>query len=304
MKMKALTLFKALSDDTRLRILNLLRSQELNVNEIVSVLDMGQSRISRHLKILTDSGLLESRRDGLWVFYRIPKAGNDKSFLDSISDWVYNPSEYADDAVRLEALLKERTEAKVRFFNTIAAEWMLIKREILGNFDINGSILGLCERTPVAADLGCGTGDLVESLLEKAERVIGIDRSSGMLDEARERFQGDNRVHLRIGELEHLPARDGEINLAVISMVLHHLPDPCAAIAEAARALASGGTLVVADFAHHTNEDMRSRFGHRWLGFSSEEMEAWLNDSGLSIETMQTYPVGQGMTLRLFKAKK
>ncbi len=301
---KALFLFKALSDDTRLRILNLLHGQELNVNEIVSVLGMGQSRISRHLKILTDSGLLESRRDGLWVFYRIPGEGQGRTFLDSIAGYVYNASEYASDLVQLEALIKERADAKVRFFNTIAADWMLIKREILGDFDINREILALCGKTDLAADLGCGTGDLVMSLLEKAEKVIGIDRSPGMLDEARERFHGDPRVDLRIGELEHLPVRDREVSLAVISMVLHHLADPPSAIAEASRALEPGGSLVIVDFAPHKNEDMRTRFGHRWLGFPPDEMDRWLREKNFSIEKQQSFPVRQGMTLRILKARK
>ena len=235
--------FKALSDETRLRILNLLMHHELNVNEITEALAMGQSRISRHLKILTDSGLLESRRDGLWVFYRVAREGEGTEFIGSISGTFKNDPDLRIDLSRLHWIMEEKSRAKTEFFDSIAPEWDSMKKEITGALDITGQVMARYNGEGIAADLGCGTGELLLALAEKAARVIGVDRSPKMLAEVKSRFPGANgRMDLRMGALEHLPMRDGEADTAVINMVLHHLASPFNGIAEANRVLKPGGT--------------------------------------------------------------
>jgi len=303
--MEPIVYFKALSDETRIRLLNLLLNYELNVNEIVAVMGMGQSRISRHLKILSDSGLLASRRDGLWVFYSAAEEGDGKAFLDAVSHLILKDESLNDDLKSLERMIEEREDEKNRFFNSIASDWDSVKHEILGSIDMVSEIIPYIRKTDTIADLGCGTGELLYSLSKSAEKVIGVDKSPRMLDEARRRFSatgGD--VDLRIGEIEHLPMRDREADLAVINMVLHHLPAPQNGISEACRVLKEGDRLIIVDLEKHTNEEMRKNYGHRWLGFSGVEMKGWLRDSGFSLEDQNQFDVKQGLKVNLFIAKK
>lgn len=300
--MKLVTQFKALADETRLRIFNLLQKHELNVNEIVATLDMGQSRVSRHLKILSDSGLVSSRRDGLWVFYR---AAGDNYHSGEFRSLIEADSTLADDIARLEEKLLEKAREKTLFYDSIAPEWDSLKGGIIGGVHIPDEIIARMPPCGVAADLGCGTGELLPLLSGKAGRVIGVDRSPRMLDEARERMSGNGKnIELRIGELEHLPMRDGEADMAVINMVLHHLTTPLEGIREAARVLKHGDRLIIADLEKHEREEMRAKYGHRWLGFSAAEMGSWLDESGFIIEEAARFDTGRGLTVAFYTASK
>ena len=231
---------KALADETRLRLLNVLLAHELNVNELVAILDMGQSRISRHLKILADSGLAQSRRDGLWVFYSAMQAGRGREFLKALAPLLRGP-ELERDLERANAVVEERSRATKRFFDAIAGDWDRRSREVLGDLDLAGEVVGRMEPCKVAADLGCGTGEMIEALQGKAASIIGVDNSPAMLEQAAKRFQGDGgKVSLRIGDLNHLPLRDGEADFALMSLALHHLVRPQDAVAEAGRILGPG----------------------------------------------------------------
>jgi len=303
--MSLIAYFKSLSDETRLRMFNLLMHHELNVNEIVMAMGMGQSRISRHLKILTDSGLLSSRRDGLWVFYRAAENGKGRAFIDALGYFLETDEELVADLAALRNMIQERSFEKTSFFNAIAPDWDDIKSEILGDMDVV-SILGtMVKKGDVAADLGCGTGDLLLALHEQGARVMGVDKSPMMLDITRKRFaeKGIN-ADLRIGELEHLPMRDGEADLAVINMVLHYLPSPRHVIAETARVLNTASKLVIIDLEKHTNEEMRRKYEHRWLGFDRDEMTRWLTEGGFALEDVKNFSAKQGMIVNIFVAKK
>ncbi|MCP5102073.1 MAG: metalloregulator ArsR/SmtB family transcription factor [bacterium] len=288
--MKSVNYFKALSDDTRLRLLNLFLHYELNVNEIVTVMGMGQSRISRHLKILADNKLLTFRRDGLWTFYSAAGAGEGHAFIESIKYLFQNDPEFVKDLEAAQRVLDERSKETVRFFDSIAEDWEKLKREIIGSVDLNRLILENIPDSDTIVDLGCGTGDLLTPLGEKAGRVIGVEKAPRMLEEARARFAGhEKNIDLRIGELEHLPLREGEADLAVVNMVLHHLPEPEKAIREVHRVLKKGDRFIIVDILKHDQESMRERYGDRWLGFSEMEMEKWLETNGFKVKKIDFF---------------
>ena len=295
--------FKALADETRIRILNLLLDQELNVNEICAVLGMGQSRISRHLKILADRGFLACRRDGLWAFYTVAPEGDGRRLVDSFGFLLKNQPQLSSDRENAERMRDQRSAVSARFFNSLAGDWDRLKREVLGSLNVYGEIEAWIPAGSVVADLGCGTGDLLLPISGKAARVIGVDNSPNMLDRARHRCRGKD-IEVRMGELEHLPLRDGEADCVVINMVLHHLPSPFEGLAEANRALRSDGALVVVDFVKHSREQMRSRFGDRWLGFQPEELAAWLEDAGFTVESTKRLPVRGSLELQFIGSRK
>lgn len=294
--MKTVNYFKALSDETRLRLLHLFLHYELNVNEIVAIMSMGQSRISRHLKILADGGLIRFRRDGLWTFYSVVSDGEGDEFIRSIRYLFDQEEVFSGDLKEATRLLERRSEEAVRFFDSIAGDWQKLKREIIGDIDLNALILDTIPEAGTILDLGCGTGDLLEPLKARGNYIIGVDKSPKMLEAARRRFEGDGEnIDLRIGQLEHLPLRDGEADLAVINMVLHHLPEPFKAIGEVGRVLKSGDRFVVVDLLRHQSEIMRERYGDRWLGFSREEIQKWLGESGFNFEKIDYFDLKKNL---------
>ena len=304
--MEAVTYFKALADETRIRILNLLYKKELNVNEIVSILDMGQSRISRHLKILSDSSLLISRKDGLWVFYKANEIAFSGELIRLIDSKLKSEEIFLLDIIRLDKYIKERGEKVKEYFNKVASDWKKIRGEILGELDLNSEIVKYAGKCRCTADLGCGNGELVELLLAKSEKVIGVDRSQGMLDEAGKylKSSGKTGFDLRLGELAHLPVRDNETDCVVINMVLHYLDDPSAAVSEAARVVKSGGRLVITELDSHGDESLRNSYGHRWLGFPPDTVKSWLEQNGFSFKKSKSFSAAKGLNVVLFVAER
>jgi ArsR family transcriptional regulator len=298
--------FKALADSTRIRLLNLLLKHELNVNEITTIFNMGQSRVSRHLKILTDAGLLLSRKDGLWAFYSSVKSGDGLRFIEAIRYLFSDDHDLTQDLASAENVIEERTLRSRDFFNALAGDWEKLKKEILGDFDLGGAILDLVDsRARSSADLGCGTGDFLALLKKRCDRAIGVDNSPEMLDLARRRFSGDGkRVDLRLGELEHLPLVDGEADLAVMNLVLHHLPSPVLGVREAHRAISKGGSFIIADFEKHTDEKLRSSYGDRWLGFSGDDIKDWLVDAGFHLLEMRRFSLAGGLSVCIYKSSR
>jgi ubiquinone/menaquinone biosynthesis C-methylase UbiE len=289
-------MFKALADETRLRLVHLSLHYELNVNEIVSVMGMGQSRISRHLKILTDSRLLTYRRDGLWTFYSAAAEGDGHAFIESVKYLFDEDPVSAKDIEEAKRVLDERAKETVRFFDSIAEDWEKLKREIIGDVDLNGLILQNIPNAHTALDLGCGTGDLLLSLKERAVHVIGVEKSPRMLETARKRFAGlEKDIDLRIGELEHLPLREGEADLAVVNMVLHHLPEPVKAFSEVHRVLKKGNAFVIVDLLSHELESMRERYGDRWLGFTETDIKEWLKAGGFKVTKIEYFDLKKNL---------
>jgi ArsR family transcriptional regulator len=303
--MELLQLSKALSDATRLRLLRILSRFELNVGEIVSIMGMGQSRISHHLKKLSECGLLVMRRDGLWVYYKGADQGPEYDFLKAIAPFMPQDAQSDQDLENAARSVEERALASMRFFDSVAGDWQRLTREILGDFDLTGELAKRVPRCGIAADLGCGTGALLPMLRERAgEEVIGVDHSQKMLDLARSRLPGDAWASLRIGDLEHLPLRDQEADCAIINLALHHLSQPETGIGEAARILASGGTLIIGELEKHDREELRARHGDRWLGFAPREMDDWLGEAGFEPLRHTRFELDTGLVFILYEAVK
>jgi len=303
--MTAINLFKALSDETRMRLLNLSIHYELNVNEIVSVLNMGQSRISRHLKILTDCGLLMFRRDGLWIFYSSAIEGEGFDFIQSIKHLLNHNSQFKIDLEAAEKCIVERSNKTTRFFDAISKNWELLKQDIIGDLDLNEKILRAIPHSMTIVDLGCGTGDLLPLLKTKSLHVIGVEKSVKMLEEARKHYELDrDGIDIRIGELEHLPLRDEEAEIALTNLVLHHLSEPKKAIKEVHRILKPEGFFIIIDLLLHKEESMRQKYGDLWLGFSIDILENWLKESGFQPQNVEHFDLKNGLKGFLHRSQK
>lgn len=296
---------KALADETRLRLAAVLLRHELNVKELTEVLSMGQSRISRHLKILSEAGLTSTRRDGLRVFYSAPMEGPGREMLDFLLTRAGDDDRTAIDLERAGALIDHRAEETRRFFNNIAGDWDRLRREVLGELDLTAEIAARMPDCTLAADLGCGDGAGLIALLPRARRAIGIDASARMLDLAAARLAGmEDRISLRIGRLEHLPLADGEVDFITVCMALHHLSDPRDGLTEAHRSLSGGGQLVIVDFEKHDQEKMRTTYGDHWLGFGTGQLTGWLAKAGFDILDIVRLPAGEGLGVQLISALK
>jgi ubiquinone/menaquinone biosynthesis C-methylase UbiE len=296
---------KAMADPTRLRIIGLTLAQELNVQELTEILAMGQSRISRHLKILSACGLLGCRRDGLWSFYGVPAGGPSRRFVDAVVPLLREEPFLKEDQESSAERLAAGLSRSRRFFDTLAPEWDRRRQEILGAADLDAEILRRLPPCAVAADLGCGTGALLQPILRQARSAIGVDGSPEMIALARRRCAAAGEaIQLRLGELEHLPLRDGEADTAVLNLVLHHLRAPLAGLQEAYRVLRAGGLLLLTDFARHAREELRERFGDRWLGFTSDQLEGWLREAGFSLEERAEVALTRGLAALIVSAKK
>ena len=295
---------KALADETRARLVNVLFQYELNVGEIVQVMEMGQSRISRHLKILSESGLVDVRREGLWAFYRASEEGRGRDFLDGVASLFEEEADMKRDRNRAEKVIRERTAATRQFFDDIAPEWDRMTAEVLGALDLGKEIQARLPKCDCAADIGCGPGDMLEILAKSSRQVIGVDNSPKMLELAEERFSDDAKMSLRIGEMTHLPLRDWEADCTVISLVLHHLARPVDALKEAGRVLKIGGRLLVAEFELHENELMRSEYGDRRLGIPRDKMLEWLKIARFEVSKVTEFSVNMGLVVVLYEAEK
>ncbi|MDR2076028.1 MAG: metalloregulator ArsR/SmtB family transcription factor [Desulfovibrio sp.] len=297
--------FKALADETRLRLLHILNRHELNVNELVLILEMGQSRVSRHLKILSAAGLLIWRREGLHVFYSTPREGGQRALIEAALPFAREDPRFTADAAMADGMIEERAHKTRQFFNSIAEDWDKLSREVLGSFDLAGAVTGRMPSCRVAADLGCGTGNVLAAMLDKAMTLIGVDGSPRMLELARRRFaNAGERVSLRIGDLTHLPLRDAEADFAAMNMVLHHVSSPLEVLREIQRILAPGGRLVLTDFQRHSDERMRADYGDRWLGFDAGTLHAHLAKAGFRVASSETAPVERSLSLHIITAEK
>lgn len=259
----------------------MLSQHELTVGEICAVLALPQSTVSRHLRVLADEGWVAMRQEGTSRYY------SRNANLDDASDRLWalvsedlqrEPTSQTDQA-RLTGILAQRRTQSRAFFAEAGAAWDNLREELYGGAH-GAALLGLLDHSMTIGDLGCGAGHVSAALTPWVGRVIGVDASNEMLEQARARLSAADNVDLRVGELEALPVDDGELDAAVLSLVLHHAADPQRVLAEACRALRGGGKVLLVDLLPHAQQEYRERMGHVWLGFSAEQVENWLRDAG------------------------
>jgi SAM-dependent methyltransferase len=280
---------QAAGEITRLRLLALLAEAELTVSELVIILGQSQPRISRHLKLLVEAGMVERHREGAWAFFHLAQSGPEVQMARNIVQRMdpHDPL-IASDRIRLEETRAGRADRAARYFAAQAADWDQIRSLHVPEEQVETAIRQIVGSSPIQSilDLGTGTGRMLELLAPLAVRAVGVDFSPAMLNVARAVIErsGLRNVQLRQGDLYALPVEADSYSLVVLHQVLHYLDDPARALREAARALHPGGRLIVVDFAPHSHEFLREQHEHRRLGFGADEIAAMLRDADLDVE--------------------
>ena len=304
---QALAIFRALADSTRLRILALLRSMELSVGELAQVLGQSQPRVSRHVKILCDAGVAERRKEGSWVFVALGEQAKVAPILAALDSWGEADHWTVADEARLAAVRADRASAAAEWFEANAGEWDAIRSLHVADSEVEAAMTAALGDAPLGTliDIGTGTGRMLELFAPQAAHALGIDRSSEMLRLARAKLseRGLANAELRQADLYALPLGDAQADAAILHHVLHFAQQPGAAIGEAARVLAPGGRLLIADFAPHEREELRSRDAHTRLGFSDEQVLGWFEAHGLLPVQVETLEGGE-LTVKLWLGRK
>jgi ubiquinone/menaquinone biosynthesis C-methylase UbiE len=285
----ALAALRAAGEATRLRILALLASAELNVKDLTQILGQSQPRISRHLKLMAEAGLITRFREGSWVFFRLAESGAEGTLASAIVASL-DPSDLAlaRDQERAASVQRARAEAAQAYFKAHASEWDRIRNLHVAEQEVESAMDEALGQGPFSllVDLGTGTGRILELFGPPAARALGFDLNHDMLAYARMKLERAGLAHAQVrhGDLYNVPLPDGAADAVVLHQVLHFLDDPAAAIAEAARLLKPGGKLLVVDFAPHELEFLRDRSAHRRLGFARDQLSRWLESAGLKVE--------------------
>ncbi len=290
----AVGVLKAAGDPSRLRILAILDNHELTVGELVQVLGQSQPRVSRHLKILVDAGILTRKAEGTSAFYRLDRSSPAAPLLSTLlASLDPSDAELARDDARLQAIRDSRSARASRYFETVASSWDHMRSAHVPEADIETALLQLItERSqPRILDLGTGTGRILEIAAPHVTNGIGVDMSRDMLGVARDRLEQARHHHCQVrhGDIYSLDLPSGSCDIAVLHHVLHFLDDPSAAIREAAHTLAGGGQLAIVDFAPHGIEALRTDFEHVRLGFGDEEVRSWCAAAGLENFTAEHF---------------
>jgi ArsR family transcriptional regulator len=278
-------IFKTLADPTRIRILFLLEREELAVQELMEVLEMAQSRVSRHLGILREAGLLQDRRDGTFVLYRFipPRSSDWREAWSLVSRSLGEDATAERDLASLARVIEARASRSRSFFDSVGPEWDALRKVWSDDLLRARALARLIPPGLRVADIGTGTGVLALELARAGLRVIAVDHSPRMLEAARSKLEQDPglEVDLRLGDASSLPLGDGEVDAAFAHMVLQYLASPLDAVREMARVVTPGGSVVVIDFVSHDREWMRQELGVVRLGLATEEIEASFAAAGL-----------------------
>lgn len=299
---------RAAGEPTRLRVLSLLAGDELSVMELSRILDQSQPRVSRHLKLMTDAGLIERFPDGARVFYRLSSDPLARRLIDTVLDLLDEAAGAADDH-RLEDVRRERETAAEAYFERVAPQWDRIRSLYVCESAVEAAILKAAGEGPFdrVVDLGTGSGRMLTLLGKKAKMSVGLDLSHNMLNIARANVTkaGLDKVELRHGDIFATRLPPGSADLVLVHQVLHYLADPAAAVAEAARLVSPGGRLLIVDFAPHQLERLREEHQHRRLGFADQEMRGWLKRAGLkSTAPIALPPDTDGLTVVIWTAER
>lgn len=274
----------ALGDLARGRLLLLLEQREFTVSELVQISQLPQSTVSRHLKILADDGWVTSRASGTSRYYRMAAS------LETAARelWALVRPDVAaaglaeEDDERAGAVLKERRGRSREFFSGVALRWDGIREELFGSASEMLPLFGLLDPNSTVGDLGAGTGHFSARVAPFVDRVVAVDASEEMLEAAHERLDGAPNVDLRCGNLENLPIENGELDIAVLLLVLHYVLEPRAVLEEVRRTLKPGGRAVIVDMRGHAREGYQEEMGHVWPGFDEAELARWHNEAGLA----------------------
>lgn len=292
----------ALADPVRCRMLLLLERHELTVTELCAVLQLPQSTVSRQLKTLADDGWVTSRRDGTSRYYGlVPTLGTAAARLwPLIREQASQTTAAEQDLRRTEAILAERRSTSVAFFSSAAGQWDHLRGELFGQQFQHEAVLAMLDPRLRVGDLGCGTGQFAALVAPYVARVIAVDGSPEMLTAAETRLATVANVDVRRGALEALPIADQDLDLAVMALVLHHVPDLARALAEAARVLVPAGRLIVIDMLPHDRAEYQQQMGHVWLGFAGPQIARALETAGFTavrIDELTTEAAAKGPAL-------
>jgi len=281
-----LAALRAVGEVTRLRILALLGQGELTVGELVHILDQSQPRVSRHLKLMGEAGILDRFQEGTQVFYRLADAGVGAKLNDALLALMAEDHTALDaDLKALDAIRAERFERAQAYFRSHAEEWDQIRSLYVAEAEVEQALVEVQGGRPVTRllDVGTGTGRILDVFAPQAEQALGIDVSRDMLAVARGNLahKGLQNCQVRLGDMYDLGLADGSQDLIIFHQVLHFADDPARAIREAAKVLAPSGSILIADFAPHTEEYLRDEQAHRRLGFADDEITAMGESAGL-----------------------
>ncbi len=303
-----LSVLRAMAEPTRLRLLALCAESELTVTELTEILGQSQPRVSRHLKVLCDAGVLDRFREGSWMFFRLARDGEGAEvgqFL--VGRLPKDDAELALDHRRLEEVRRARAEAAAAYFRDHAGGWDDIRDVSVAGGEVEAALLDLFANRTVndLLDVGTGTGRMLEIFADRVGHAIGIDLSRAMLAVARANLEGAGRrnCEVRHGNMYKLPLASESFDAVVFHQVLHFADRPGAALAEAARVLRRGGRLAIADLAPHDLESLREQHAHRRLGFTDDEVSAWCRAAGLAPAQPLHLP-GEPLTVTLWSAVK
>jgi len=299
---------RAAGEPTRLRLLALCAHGELSVSELTQILGQSQPRVSRHLKLLVDAGLLERFREGALVFYRIAESTEQAVLARTLVDLL--PTEDRDlnrDLGRLATIRERRAEIAGAYFKENAAQWDKIRALHVSEEQLEREFLDIVgdKRYGAYLDIGTGTGRILQLLADRVERGIGIDNSPEMLAVARTQLESASirNIHVRKGDMYAMPVADESFDLTTLHLVLHYSFDPEVVIREAERALKPGGRLIIVDFAQHEQEHLRTEHKHQWLGFDDEDLKVILSNAGMLCGETRVMQ-GNPLTVNIWQAEK
>ena len=303
-----LTGLRAAAEPTRLRILALCLRGELTVSELTRILGQSQPRVSRHLKLLCEAGLLERVQEGTWAFFHIPPSGSGAELVRTLVRQISEDDVTVQrDLHRLQAIKDERAERAHRYFGENAASWDRIRALHVDEAEVERALVSRLPHEPIKSllDIGTGTGRVLQLLEHHVDHGLGVDLSREMLAVARANLAEPRYAHyaLRQADMYQLPVAEGSFDLVVLHMVLHFSDRPADVIAEAARALAPGGHFLIVDFAPHTMEELRQEHAHRRLGFARDEVDGWCRDNGLDMIEVRDLD-GDPLTVSIWKTRR